>query len=271
MSYLTGKTVLVTGAGGSIGSELCREILTHDPKQLVMFDNSELALYNISRELNVPTALSVLGDVSHLTDVEDLFFEHPISIVFHTAAYKHVTLCEQNQRVAWRVNVRGTQVLTDSACIHNVPTFVLVSTDKAVNPTCHMGRTKNTAERLTRDRGFTVVRLGNVYGSSGSAVPLWKEQIARDEPVTITHPEATRYFLMPGHAARYIIEAGGLPTAGTYVPDMGNPQSIIQVARNLGARTFKTIGLRPGEKLHEELFVGERLKTVNPNIFQDSM
>lgn len=273
MSFFKDKTILVTGAGGSIGSELCRQLFEHDPDVLILFDSSELALYNIDRELNDgeigARIVPALGDVTYTYDVNTWL--HGVDIVFHTAAYKHVTLCENNRTAAERVNVRGTRVLVEAAKMHAVPTLILISTDKAVRPTCVMGRTKQAAEEIVRAANYTTVRLGNVYGSSGSVVPLWKEQIAKGEPVTITHPGATRYFISHAEAARRILEAAEMAVGGeTFVPQMGTPSSIVQAARNIGAREFKYIGLRPGEKLHEELFVGEKVPTPDPFLFKDA-
>lgn len=256
MSFLQNKTVLVTGAGGSIGSELCRQVMQQSLKKLVLFDSSELALYNIDRELG-GKAEPVLGDVSNDKDVHSLFFRDNFDVVYHAAAYKHVTLCEKNPRVAWRVNVDGTRLVAGVARDYSVPTLVLVSTDKAVRPASVMGSSKQAAENVVRSAGYTVVRLGNVWGSSGSVAQLWGEQIGKGEAVTITHPAATRYFTSAEIAARNIILASEMAKGGdTFIPPMGVPKHIIEMARDIGAREFKVIGLRPGEKLHEELTVG---------------
>lgn len=260
MSHLFNKTVLVTGAGGSIGSELCRQILRQSPSKLILFDNSELALYNIDRELDAlvhgTKLVPILGGITNGGDME-VAFDEGVDVVFHAAAYKHVTLCEKNPTAAYRVNVDGTRLLVDIAKAWEVPTFILVSTDKAVRPTCVMGKTKKLAEDSVREAGYTVVRLGNVMGSSGSVLPLWKEQIAAGKPVTITHPNATRYFTTVDYAASKIIMAAH-PRAekGVLVMEMGSSTSIVEAARCIGAKDFKYIGLRPGEKLHEELFEG---------------
>lgn len=271
MSHLSGKTVLVTGAGGSIGSELCRQILRQSPSKLILFDNSELALYNIDRELDAlvygTKLMPILGDITDGGDL-DAAFGDSIDVVFHAAAYKHVTLCEKNPTAAYRVNVDGTRLLVAIAKAWEVPTFVLVSTDKAVRPMCVMGKTKKLAEDSVREAGYTVVRLGNVMGSSGSVLPLWKEQIAAGKPVTITHPDATRYFISSIEAAEHIINAAAFEP-GTYVPSMGAPVSLQALARQLGAREFDYIGLRPGEKMHEELFEGAWVRIGYPNFFQD--
>lgn len=273
MSFFKDKVILVTGAGGSIGSELSRQLAAHDPKTLILFDSSELALYNIDRELSGPGIVPVLGDVSDVTDVSCVFNDYEIDIIFHAAAYKHVTLCEKNPTAANRVNVFGTQRLVVAAKHYGVPRFILISTDKAVRPTCVMGMTKLRAEEFVRYNNYTTVRLGNVYGSSGSVVQLWKEQIAKGLPVTITHPQATRYFISGGEAAAKIIQAAMLAVGGeTFVPYMGRPRNIVDIAhRLLGAREFKYIGLRPGEKLHEELYVGQPMGTGKFGLFRDSM
>lgn len=266
MSFFKDKVILVTGAGGSIGSELCQQLIEHKPKMLILFDSSELALYNIDRKLSGlghNNVISVLGDVSWVEDVQRVFLAQDVDVVFHTAAYKHVTLCQGNPNAAHRVNVYGTEKLVRIAAESGVPRLILISTDKAVRPTCIMGSTKRQAEAIVRDYNYTTVRLGNVYGSSGSVVPLWKEQIAAGEPVTITHPNATRYFTDVSYAASKIIMAAH-PRAetGVLVLEMGAPRNLVDVARELGAKQFKYTGLRPGEKLHEELFVGQRRQSA---------
>jgi FlaA1/EpsC-like NDP-sugar epimerase len=263
-----GKIVLVTGAGGSIGSEICRQVAKQNPKRIVMFDNSELALYNIDREL--PGNAPVLGDVSHYKDVHETFADHDIDVVYHAAAYKHVTLVQKNPHIARRVNVDGTRIVASTARCAGVKTFVLVSTDKAVKPSCAMGETKQAAEDLVRKLGYTIVRFGNVMNSSGSVLPLFDEQIAKGGPVTVTHKDVTRYFMTIPEAAKLVVQAGNLGK-GTFVLDMGMPISIDSLARQLiGKRdiAIEYIGLRQGEKLHEELFAGQPRK-VAPGIFED--
>lgn len=270
MSFFKDKTVLVTGAGGSIGSVLCRKLQEESPKTVIMFDSSELALYNIDRMMGQPHFVPVLGDVSDHNDIDRLFLKYTFDVIFHAAAYKHVRICEENPGPAWRVNVDGTNRLVQAAACHSVPRLILISTDKAVRPTCVMGRTKRRAEEIVRQHNYTTVRLGNVYGSSGSVVPLWKDQIQHGLPVTITHPEATRYFIEPTDAARLILDSAKVAQGGeTFVPEMTGPLSVVGVARMLGAREFKFIGLRTGEKLHEELFVGERACTNQPGLWRD--
>lgn len=269
MSFFKDKTILVTGAGGSIGSVLC-ERLAQDGAKLVLFDSSELALYQIDRKLG-GRHTPVLGDVSYALDLLPVFRENKIDIVFHTAAYKHVTLCEKNPDPAHRVNVHGTRLLVGRAALHRVPRLILISTDKAVRPTCVMGDTKRQAENIVRAANYTTVRLGNVWGSSGSVVPLWKEQIAKGEPVTITHPNAMRWFITPGQAADRILLAAERAVGGeTFVPWMGVPENIGDVARKLGAREFKYIGLQPGEKMIEELYAGTREMTDHPHLYRDA-
>ena len=266
-----GKIVLVTGAGGSVGSEICRQVAAQEPARILLFDNSELALYNIDRELShVAPVTPILGDVSQLADVCEVF-ERKIDVVYHAAAYKHVTMVQKNQRVAERVNVRGTALLTRHARATGVPAFVLVSTDKAVNPSCTMGATKAQAEDITRAAGYTVVRFGNVRDSSGSVLPLFKEQLARGGPLTVTHPSATRYFMSIKQAANLAITTSAFPP-GTYVLDMGEPVRIDDIANGMVAGTdikIRYIGLRPGEKMHEELFRGVPRKIDYPGILED--
>lgn len=245
------KVVLVTGAAGSIGSEICRQVMAQQPRKLFMLDACEFSLFNLAREL--PHAVPVLGDVTHREDVIAALEDHKVDIVYHVAAYKHVTLCEQNPIPARRVNVQGTDTIVGLAKAFGVKKLVLVSTDKAVNPTCHMGRTKRRAEEITRRAGYSVVRFGNVWDSSGSVGPIFREQIARGERVTITDPNATRYFMSIVEAAQLVIQAGAFERAGTYILHMGQPINIMKLALSMGATRFEFIGLRPGEKLHEEL------------------
>lgn len=271
MSFFNAKTILVTGAGGSIGSELVRELLLERPKKLVLFDNSELALYNVERRNRRPCVEAILGDITEVTDVSYLFYEHDFDIVFHAAAYKHVALCEKNPGPAARVNIYGTRLLVEHAAANEVPRFILISTDKAVRPTCIMGSTKQQAEEIVRAANYTVVRLGNVWGSSGSVVPLWQEQISEGKPVTITDPGALRYFITAREAAQRIIQATTIAVGGeVLVPDMDEPRRIYDIAVELGAERFDFIGLRPGEKRKEELFVGERACTNYPGIWRDA-
>lgn len=270
MSFFQDKVILVTGAGGSIGSVLCERLISHKPKMLILFDSSELALYNIDRKLN-GAGVPVLGDVSLMSDLDRVFMQYDVDLVFHTAAYKHVTLCEKNIGAAMRVNVEGTNILVRLAKEYGVERLVFISTDKAVRPTCIMGRTKQKAEEIVRKAGYTTIRLGNVWGSNGSAIPLWREQIANGEPVTITDPDATRYFITGWDAAVAIMAAALRTHPGdTFVPNMGEPRKILDIARGLGAREFKYIGLRPGEKLHEELFVGPVPVASNCALYLDN-
>jgi FlaA1/EpsC-like NDP-sugar epimerase len=263
-----GKTVLVTGAGGSIGSEICRQVAAQKPARLLAFDNSEIALYNIDREL---TVTPILGDVSSYVDVQEIFCARNVDVVYHVAAYKHVTMVQKNPRVAERVNVRGTRLVASLARRYQVPSMVLVSTDKAVEPTCVMGETKRLAEDIVRAIGYTVVRFGNVTNSSGSVLPLFEEQLRAGGPLTVTHPSVTRYFMSIKQAAGLAITASAFPP-GTYVLDMGEPVKIDDLARAMVAGTdikIKYIGLRPGEKMHEKLFRGFTRRTDHPGILED--
>ena len=286
---LMGKTVLITGAGGSIGSELCRQIAKFKPERLVLFELNELALYNIEQEFrssfpDMPMAF-VIGDIKHPARLQQVFAQFRPIVVFHAAAYKHVPLMEQEN--AWQAvqnNVMGTHVLAQTAIEHGVEKFVLISTDKAVNPTSVMGSSKRLAEMVCQalqqsvssskkndpsdkeqKTRFMMVRFGNVLGSTGSVIPKFYKQIADGGPITVTHPEITRYFMSLPEAAQLVLQAGlmgGKDANGEiFVLDMGEPVKIADLARDLirlsGLSTvdIKIVysGLRPGEKLYEEL------------------
>jgi len=273
-SGLNGRTVLVTGGGGSIGSELCRQIARLEPRRLVVFESSEFNLYQIERELRerIPhlEVAAYLGDVTDPQAVEQAFRKCQPEVVFHAAAYKHVPMLEGMVRSAVRNNVLGTRCVADAADRHGVATFVLISTDKAVNPTNVMGATKRMAEIYCQNLGarsetrFITVRFGNVLGSAGSVVPLFREQIARGGPVTVTHPEVTRYFMTIPEACQLIMQAGVMGEGGEiFVLDMGEPIKISYLAEQMIRLAGKVpgedveityTGLRPGEKLYEELF-----------------
>jgi FlaA1/EpsC-like NDP-sugar epimerase len=282
------RTVLVTGAGGSIGSELARQIARFKPRLLILFELSEFALYRIEQEFlqRLPDApiACVVGDVKDVQRIEGLFARYRPEVVFHAAAYKHVPLMEnENAWEAVRNNVLGTLCLAETARRHGTAQFVFVSTDKAVNPTNVMGATKRLAEMacqgLQRADGtrFIVVRFGNVLDSSGSVIPKFREQIARGGPVTVTHPDIIRYFMLIPEAAQLVLQAGLMGRGGeVFVLDMGEPVKIVDLARDmirLSGFTEEEIkivftGLRPGEKLFEELLAdGERtLPTPHPKL-----
>lgn len=293
-----GQVVLVTGAGGSIGSELCRQILAAGPAEIILYDLSEFALYSIDEELRHLAASggisvmirSVLGSTCDSDRVDGVFRQCAITTVFHAAAYKHVPLVEQNAFEAIHNNVIGTDILVQMAIKHDVDRFVLVSTDKAVRPTSVMGATKRLAELVVhaRDKAaspiFSVVRFGNVLASSGSVIPLFRKQIARGGPVTVTHREATRFFMTIPEAAQLVVQAAGLEYGGTFVLEMGAPVAIDGLARrmiNLSGLRIRDAtdpqgdieivysGLRPGEKLHEEVSLsGSLAPTVHPKIMR---
>ncbi|MEH0165296.1 polysaccharide biosynthesis protein [Roseateles microcysteis] len=271
---LSGKVVLISGAGGSIGSELCRQVARFGPSRIVLYELSEFALYGIEQELSQRFPLIALtrlvGDVKDLAHLRQTFARQRPQIVFHAAAYKHVPLMEQdNAWAALRNNTLGTYHAALAAAEAGAERFVLISTDKAVNPTNVMGATKRAAElvisqlaRQGHKTRFMAVRFGNVLGSSGSVIPKFKEQIAAGGPVTVTHPDITRYFMTIPEAARLVVQAAALGESGqVYVLDMGEPVKIVDLARDmirLSGHSLDEIrivfsGLRPGEKLYEEL------------------
>ncbi|ODP39098.1 hypothetical protein BFL28_12120 [Sphingomonas turrisvirgatae] len=283
---ITGKRVLVTGAGGSIGSELCRQIIDNAPAAIFLLDHSEFALYAIHRELTLlatQEALNVeifpvLGSVAVPDLVGHVFAAHKPDVVFHAAAYKHVPLVEENVVEAVRNNVLGTANIALAALRHDVAHVVLISTDKAVRPTSIMGTTKRLAEQILQALAakdaktcFSMVRFGNVLGSSGSVVPLFRAQAHAGGPVTITHREMTRYFMVIPEAAQLVIQAGAMARGGeVFLLDMGDPVKIIDLARSVialsgltvrdadnpeGDVEIREVGLRPGEKLYEELLI----------------
>jgi len=286
---VSGQTVFVTGAGGSIGSELCRQIARFGPTRLVLFELSEFALYQIEQELgelfpHLPL-VRLVGDVKDAGALNRAMAAHRPNLVFHAAAYKHVPLMEDdNAWLALRNNTWGTYLAAQAAAAHGVERFVLISTDKAVNPTNVMGATKRAAEMVlshwaARAPGtrFTAVRFGNVLGSSGSVIPKFKEQIAKGGPVTVTHPDITRYFMTIPEAAQLVLQAAALAETGqVFVMDMGESVKIVDLARkliHLSGHTEAEIpivfcGLRPGEKLYEELLADAdtTLPTPHPRL-----
>ncbi len=279
-AYLRGRTVRVTGAGGSIGAELCRQIARVGAKQLVLVENSENALFEIRRELeeerHFARAAAVLADCKDATRMREVFSEHQPSVVFHAAAYKHVPLMEENPVEAVRNNAVATRIVASAAGEAGAERFLLVSTDKAVSPATVMGASKALAEwvieaaqRRWKGTRYSSVRFGNVLGSSGSVVPIFRRQIANGGPVTVTDEKMSRYFMTIPEAVQLIIRSGELATGGeVFVLEMGEPVKIIELARNMirlaGLEPevdigVEVIGRRPGEKIHEELFnPGER-------------
>jgi FlaA1/EpsC-like NDP-sugar epimerase len=285
---LEGKHVLVTGAGGSIGSELCRQIACYRPALLMLFERHENSLYALDLELRETfprvRTLAVIGDTTDADRVRSVFQAHAPHLIFHAAAHKHVPMMEQNPREAVRNNVLGTRVIAEAALAMGTDRFVLISTDKAIHPTSVMGATKRIAEYLVQDMNrraatrFTAVRFGNVLGSNGSVVPLFAEQIRKGGPVTVTDPEIKRFFMTIPEAVQLVLQASVFGRGGeVYVLDMGEQIRIAHLARTMirlsghvPDRDIKItyIGLRPGEKLYEELFdEGEQVEpTSHPKI-----
>jgi len=285
-ALLNQRVVMVTGAGGSIGAELCRQILRFVPAQLIAFDVSEYAIYRLTEELRENEAdvplISIVGDVKDTLRVEDVMARYSPHIVFHAAAYKHVPLMEElNAWQAVRNNVLGTYRVARAAVSYNVKHFVLVSTDKAVNSTSVMGATKRLAEMVCQalqqtctHTQFETVRFGNVLGSAGSVIPKFREQIAKGGPLTITHPEITRFFMTISEASQLVLQASSMGRGGEiFVLDMGQPVRIVDLARvliRLCGCTEEQIGivytgLRPGEKLYEELLACDETTTRTPH------
>lgn len=292
---IASKTVLVTGAGGSIGSELCRQILSQQPLRLILLDHSEYQLYAIERELRqaYPQAclLPYLGSVCDEELLNQAISTHKVDTIYHAAAYKHVPMVESNMAEGIRNNIGGTLAVARAAARQQVETCVLVSTDKAVRPTNVMGATKRCAELVFQAfaaqpdhvTNFSMVRFGNVLGSSGSVVPLFREQIRQGGPVTITHAEVTRYFMLIPEAAQLVIQAGAMSLGGdVFVLDMGESVRIIDLARTMialsgltektpdnehGDIEIRVVGMRPGEKLYEELLIGDEvIESEHPRI-----
>lgn len=280
-AYLKDKIVLITGGGGSIGSELCRQVARFNPKKLVIFDISENNIYDIDLELRRIykdlDIVSVVGSIRDTNKLRQVFLKHCPDVIFHAAAHKHVPLMEYNPEEAVKNNIFGTYNVVRIADEFEVERFVMISTDKAVNPTNIMGATKRVAEMIVQDMSkksktkFVAVRFGNVLGSRGSVIPVFKKQIFSGDPVTVTHPDITRYFMTIPEASQLVIQAGALGKGGeVFVLDMGDPVKIIDLAKDLiklsGLKVgedieIKITGLRPGEKLFEEL-LSDREGTV---------
>ncbi|WP_345773409.1 nucleoside-diphosphate sugar epimerase/dehydratase [Paenibacillus sp. 19GGS1-52] len=289
LGYVHNKTVLVTGAGGSIGSELCRQIAPFAPVNLLLLGHGENSIYTIEMELRKKfpglNIVTVIADVQDRTRMMDVFRSHTPQLVFHAAAHKHVPLMERNPSEAIKNNVFGTRNVADCADRFAAERFVMISSDKAVNPTSVMGATKRIAEmyvqslNTTSETKFSVVRFGNVLGSRGSVIPAFKEQIAAGGPVTVTHPEMVRYFMTIPEAVQLVIQSGSFAIGGeVFILDMGQPVKILTLAEDLitlsGYEPYKDIeitfsGIRAGEKLYEELLTDEEnlSSTQNDRIF----
>lgn len=290
LAYVKDKVVLVTGGGGSIGSEICRQVASHRPKQLIILDIYENGAYDIQNEIlkNYPNIdlLTLVGSVRDTKRMEGIFSKYHPDVVYHAAAHKHVPLMENSPNEAIKNNVFGTYKTAICADKYKAKKFVLISTDKAVNPTNIMGASKRMCEMIVQgmnqkstDTEFVAVRFGNVLGSNGSVFPLFERQIEEGGPVTVTHPDITRYFMTITEAVALVLQAGAYAKGGEiFVLDMGKPVKILDLAKNMikaaGYIPDKDIkieftGLRPGEKLYEELLMSDEeiLKTENEHIY----
>lgn len=286
--YISGETILVTGAGGSIGSEICRQIARFSPRQLILLGHGENSIYTIEMELRrtVPD-LSIDTEIADIQDRDKMYAimqKRRPYVIFHAAAHKHVPLMERNPEEAVKNNIIGTKNVAEAADMAGVNTFVMISSDKAVNPTSVMGATKRIAEMVIQhmdmisETRFVAVRFGNVLGSRGSIIPLFKEQIKNGGPVTVTHPEMERYFMTIPEASRLVLQAGSLAGGGeVFVLDMGEPVKIVDLAKNLIRLSgyseedigIKFTGIRPGEKMFEELLDENELhhNQIYPKIY----
>lgn len=289
LGYVQNKVVLVTGGGGSIGSELCRQIATHGPKQLIILDIYENSIYEIQQELKYKypelNLVVLIASVRNTDRMEQVFATYRPDIVYHAAAHKHVPLMEDSPNEAIKNNVFGTLKTAMAADKYGTKKFVLISTDKAVNPTNIMGASKRICEMVIQSMNrkskteYVAVRFGNVLGSNGSVVPLFKKQIEAGGPVTVTHPDIIRYFMTIPEAVSLVLQAGAYAKGGEiFVLDMGEPMKIVDLAKNLiklsGYRVDEDIqivftGLRPGEKMYEELLMNEEglKETANRMIY----
>jgi len=287
--FICGKRIMVTGAGGSIGSELCRQIMEFAPRKLILFERGENELYEIEVDLreqfhDSEVLVSVIGDILDEYKIDHVLQEHTPEVVFHAAAYKHVPIMEAHPLDATKNNILGTWNVASKSCARGVQKFVLISTDKAVKPASIMGATKRVAEMICqgfnqeRSTQFVTVRFGNVLESNGSVIPYFRRQIAHGGPVTVTHPEVTRYFMTIPEASQLVLQAAAMGNGGEiYLLDMGDPIKILDLAKDLISLSglvlgedieIKLIGLRPGEKLHEELIAEKESlqKTLHPKI-----
>ncbi|MDQ0482530.1 polysaccharide biosynthesis protein [Guptibacillus hwajinpoensis] len=288
-NFVKGEVILVTGAGGSIGSEICRQIANYRPAQIILLGHGENSIYSIEMELKSSYGSEIeftteIADIKDRDKIFKLMAHHRPKAVFHAAAHKHVPLMERNPEEAITNNVYGTRNVAEAADAAGIETFVMISSDKAVNPTSVMGATKRIAEMIVQnldkksDTRFVAVRFGNVLGSRGSVIPLFKEQIRRGGPITITHPEMERYFMTIPEASKLVLQAGALADGGeVFVLDMGEPVKIVDLARNLIRLSglseddigIEFTGMRPGEKLYEELLndYEVRDKQIYPKIY----
>lgn len=276
-TYFTGKCVMVTGAGGTIGGEIVRQVLAAGAARVLMVERGENALYEICEEVaSDARTVPLMTDINETEQIDGIFEKWHPHVVLHAAAYKHLPMCEQNPEEAWRNNARATEELVRLAKARGVVRFVLISTDKAVNPSSVMGETKLAAEKAVLSQGYTAVRFGNVLGSSGSVVPKWERQIANGGPVTVTDRRMTRYFMTVQEAVGLVLVASTMEGGHVYTLDMGKSVSLVSLAeemiRRAGYRPYRDIaleftGIRPGEKLQEELGLSAAKPTAHAKIY----
>lgn len=277
-AYFSGKCVLVTGAGGTIGSEIVRQVLDAGACQVLMVERGENALYEMCEEvMDSGRVIPLMSDINEPEKIAKILEKYKPQVVLHAAAYKHLPMCEMNVDEAWRNNTQGTEGLVAVVKRANIEKCVMISTDKAVNPSSVMGRSKLAAEKPVLENGYTVVRFGNVLGSSGSVVPKWERQILRGGPVTITDRRMTRYFMTVQEAVGLVLVASTMESGHIYTLDMGKPVRLLDLAeemiRQAGFRPYRDIdivftGIRPGEKLNEELGLDQAKPTGHAKIYQ---
>jgi FlaA1/EpsC-like NDP-sugar epimerase len=272
MNFLTGKDCLITGAAGSIGTELVRQVLKHDPRYIYILDHEETGIFDLW-ESNRAKLTPILTDIKLKDEIERYFEKYKPQIVFHAAAYKHVIMGEKFPEIVKLTNIEGTRNIVEASKKIGVEKLIFISTDKAVEPECVMGETKKEGERIVKEAGYISVRFGNVLASRGSVIPLWQKQIERGGPLLITHPDMQRYFMSISEAGRLIIKAAEIGKAGEIIAlDMGSPIRILELAKTIIKLSgkeieIKFIGPKPGEKLFEQLIKDDEVVEKRDELF----